>query len=52
MGYIDYPLDHVTPDGVTKLGQAINQFILWNRRKIFLDGSASPQNQRVQLSQA
>jgi hypothetical protein len=39
MGYIDYPLDHVTPEGVKELGQAINQFILWNYREIFLDGS-------------
>jgi CRISPR/Cas system-associated exonuclease Cas4 (RecB family) len=43
MGYIDYPLDRVTPDGVNKLGQAINQFILWNPREILLNGSISPQ---------
>ena len=42
MGYIDYPLDHVTPEGVKELGEAVNQFILWNRRKIFLDGLVSP----------
>jgi hypothetical protein len=47
MGYIDYPLDHVMPEGVKELGQAVNQFILWNRRKIFLDGSISPQKQRI-----
>jgi hypothetical protein len=47
MGYIDYPLDHVMPEGVKELGQAINQFILWNRRKIFLDGPISPQKQRI-----
>jgi hypothetical protein len=41
MGYIDYPLDHVTPEGVKELGQAVNQFILWNRREIFLDGLIS-----------
>jgi hypothetical protein len=45
MSYIDYPLDHVTPKGVRELGEAINQFILWNRREIVLDGPASPQNQ-------
>jgi hypothetical protein len=28
MGYTNYPLDHVTPEGVKELGQAINQFIL------------------------
>jgi hypothetical protein len=38
MGYTDYPLDHVMPEGVKKLGQAVNQFILWNRHEIFLDG--------------
>jgi hypothetical protein len=51
MGYIDYPLDHVTPEGVKELTQAINQFILWNWREIFLDGLISPQRQRVQLGQ-
>jgi hypothetical protein len=28
MGYTNYPLDHVMPEGVKELGQAINQFIL------------------------
>jgi hypothetical protein len=42
MGYTDYPLDHVMPEGVKELGQAVNQFILWNQRKIFLDGPISP----------
>jgi hypothetical protein len=28
MGYIDYPLDHVTPERVKKLGHAVNQLIL------------------------
>jgi hypothetical protein len=51
MGYTDYPLDHVTPEGVKELTQAINQFILWNWREIFLDGPISPQRQRVQLGQ-
>jgi hypothetical protein len=50
MGYIDYPLDHVTPEGVKELDQAINQFISWNRREIFLYGLIFPQRQRVQLS--
>jgi hypothetical protein len=27
MGYTNYPLDHVTPEGVKELGQAVNQFI-------------------------
>jgi hypothetical protein len=38
MACIDYPLDHVTPEGIKDLGEAINQFILWNRREIILDG--------------
>jgi hypothetical protein len=42
MGYTDSPLDHVTLEGVKELGQAVNQFILWNRRQIFLDGPISP----------
>jgi hypothetical protein len=42
MLYIDYPLDNVTPEGVKELGEAVNQFILWNRREIVLDGPASP----------
>jgi hypothetical protein len=45
MSYIDYPLDHVTPEGVKELREAINQLILWNRREIILDGPALPQNQ-------
>jgi hypothetical protein len=45
MSYIDYPLDHVTPDGVKELGEVVNQFILWNQREIILDGLTSPQNQ-------
>jgi hypothetical protein len=45
MLYIDYPLYHITPEGVKELGEAVNQFILWNQREIILDRSASPQNQ-------
>jgi hypothetical protein len=45
MSYIDYPLDHVTPEGVKKLGEVVNQFILCNQREIVLDGLALPQNQ-------
>jgi hypothetical protein len=47
MGYTDYPLDHVMPEGVKELGQAINQFILWSWREIFLDGLISPQRQCI-----
>jgi hypothetical protein len=49
MSYIDYPLDHVTPEGVKVLGEAVNQFILWNRHEIVLDGAVSPQNQLMSL---
>jgi hypothetical protein len=49
---IDYPLDHVTPKGIKELGEAVNQFILWNRREIVLDDSTTPQNQlMLSLSQ-
>jgi hypothetical protein len=30
IGYTDYPLDHVMPEGVQDLGYVVNQFILWN----------------------
>jgi hypothetical protein len=49
MECIDYPLDHVTPEGIKELGEAINQFILWNRREIILDGPTTPQNQLMSL---
>jgi hypothetical protein len=45
MACIDYPLDHVTPEGIKKLGEVVNQFILWNQREIILDGPIAPQNQ-------
>jgi hypothetical protein len=45
MACIDYPLDHVTPKEIKELGEVVNQFILWNRREIFLDGPTTPQNQ-------
>jgi hypothetical protein len=44
MTCIDYPLDHVTPEGIKELGKAVNQFILWNWCEIVLDGPAIPQN--------
>jgi hypothetical protein len=49
MSYIDYPLGHVTPKGVKELAEAINLFILWNRREIVLDEPTSPQNQLMLL---
>ena len=45
MACIDYPLDHVTPEGIKELGEVVNQFILWNRREIILDVPTTPQNQ-------
>jgi hypothetical protein len=39
------PLDHVTPEGIKELGEAVNQFILWNRGEIILDVPTMPQNQ-------
>jgi hypothetical protein len=45
MTCIDYPLDHVTPEGIKELREVVNQFILWNRREIVLDGPTMPQNQ-------
>jgi hypothetical protein len=45
MACIDYPLDHVTPEGIKELREVVNQFILWNRCEIILDGPITPQNQ-------
>jgi hypothetical protein len=45
--YIDYPLDHVMPEGVKELGEAVNEFILWNRREIVLDGPVTPKDKEA-----
>jgi hypothetical protein len=45
MACIDYPLDHVTPEGIKELGEAVNQFIMCNWREIVLDGPTAPQKQ-------
>jgi hypothetical protein len=42
MTYIDYPLDHVMPEGIKELGEAVNQFILWNRCEIDLGDPTMP----------
>jgi hypothetical protein len=42
MTCINYPLDPVTPEGIKGLGEAVNQFILWNWREIGLDGTTTP----------
>jgi hypothetical protein len=47
--YIDYPLDHVTPEGVKELGDAVNEFILWNRHEIILDGPVTPKDKEASL---
>jgi hypothetical protein len=47
--YINYPLDHVTPEGVKELEEAINEFILWNRHEIVLDGPATPKDKEDSL---
>jgi hypothetical protein len=42
---INYPLDHVMAEGIKELGEAVKQFILWNRCEIVLDDPTTPQNQ-------
>jgi hypothetical protein len=49
MACIDYPPDHVTPEGIKELGEAVNQFILWNRREITLDGPTMPKDNEALL---
>jgi hypothetical protein len=49
ISYIKYPLDHVTPEGVKEFGKTVNQFILWNRCEIVLDGLASPKDKEAPL---
>jgi hypothetical protein len=44
MTCIDYPLDHVMPERIKELRNVVNQFILWNRREIILDGLTMPHN--------
>jgi hypothetical protein len=45
MTCIDYPMDNVMPEGIKELGEDVNQFILWDRREIVLDGPTTSQNQ-------
>jgi hypothetical protein len=47
--YIDYPLDHVTLEGVKEHGEAVNEFILWNQHEIVLDGPATPKDKEPSL---
>jgi hypothetical protein len=44
IAYIDYPLDHVMPEGIKELGEVVNQFILWNWREIVLDDPTMAKN--------
>jgi hypothetical protein len=39
------PAENVTPEGIKELGEAVNQFILWNRHEIVLDCLTMTQNQ-------
>jgi hypothetical protein len=45
MACIDYPLDHMTSEGIKELEEVVNQFILWNRHEIVLDGPSMTKNQ-------
>jgi hypothetical protein len=47
--YIDYPLDHVMPEGVKELGEVVNEFILWNQRENVLDGPVTPKDKEALL---
>jgi hypothetical protein len=47
MTCIDYPRNHVMPEGIKELGEVVNQFILLNRCEIVLDGPTTPQNQHM-----
>jgi hypothetical protein len=49
MTCINYPLDQVMPKGIKELTEAVNQFILWNRCEIVLDGPTTSQNQLMSL---
>jgi hypothetical protein len=49
MACIDYPLDHVMPEGIKELGEAVNQFILWNRCEIILDSPTMPKDNKAPL---
>jgi hypothetical protein len=49
MTCIYYPLDHVTHEGIKELREVVNQFILWDRHEIVLDGPTTPQNQLMSL---
>ena len=48
----DYNLDIATPEGITQLGQALKQFILWHRRDIVIvGGPLSPSHRQLQFFQ-
>jgi hypothetical protein len=53
MACIDYPMDHMMPEGIKELGEGVNHFIPWNRHEIVLDDPTTSQNQLISpLSQA
>jgi hypothetical protein len=45
MACIDYPLDHMTSEGIKELEEVVNQFILWNRHEVVLGGPSMTKNQ-------
>jgi hypothetical protein len=47
MECIDYPLDHVMPEEIKEIGEAVNKFILWNMREIILYGPTTIKNQLI-----
>jgi hypothetical protein len=49
MTCIDYPLEHVTSEGINELGEIVNQFILWNMCEIVLYGLTTQHNQLMSL---
>jgi hypothetical protein len=40
--FMQWKIDHPTPEGLTLLGEVMNQFILWHKRDIVLTTSSPP----------
>ena len=40
--FIQWKIDHVTPEGLELLGEVMNQFILWHKRDIILTARTLP----------
>jgi hypothetical protein len=45
--FMQWPIDHPTPDGQRFLGEVMNQFILWHKKDIVLDASSPPGVEQV-----